>query len=221
MRLHLRAPYFGRVSSAWAASALVALLLMLLPPLSAAPPDPSPYAGQESRDIKALGPQEVESLLAGKGMGFARAAELNGYPGPAHVLELAEALELSEEQRDRTRALFVEMEQKAVSLGSALVAAERRLDRLFADRSATPQSLSNLLNTIGELQAGLRDAHLQAHLVQAGFLTAAQTARYAQLRGYSTAPQPAQGQGRAQGHGDGHGHDRGPGNAHDGGSPRH
>ena len=42
----------------------------------------SPYAGQESREIKSLSPAEVDGYLAGAGMGFAKAAELNGYPGP-------------------------------------------------------------------------------------------------------------------------------------------
>jgi hypothetical protein len=52
----------------------------------------SPYAGQERHDIKSLSPQEVTALLAGQGAGFAKAAELNGYPGPAHVIELADQL---------------------------------------------------------------------------------------------------------------------------------
>ncbi|MGH7485986.1 MAG: hypothetical protein ACREMY_10365, partial [bacterium] len=47
----------------------------------------TPYAGQQSREIKALSQEEAAGLLAGKGMGFAKAAELNGFAGPAHVLE--------------------------------------------------------------------------------------------------------------------------------------
>jgi len=52
----------------------------------------SPYVGQEQREIKSLSPDEVKDYLAGKGMGLAKAAELNHYPGPAHVLELASQL---------------------------------------------------------------------------------------------------------------------------------
>src|SRR5687767_11125254 len=52
----------------------------------------SPYVGQEDRAIKALDAKDVDGLLAGSGMGYAKAAELNGYPGPMHVLELAEKL---------------------------------------------------------------------------------------------------------------------------------
>jgi hypothetical protein len=49
----------------------------------------SPYAGQQTRAIKALSPEDLAGLLNGEGMGMAKAAELNGYPGPVHVLELA------------------------------------------------------------------------------------------------------------------------------------
>ena len=48
-------------------------------------PHASAYAGQQSRAIKSLSEQDVDDLLAGRGAGFAKAAELNGYPGPAHV----------------------------------------------------------------------------------------------------------------------------------------
>ena len=63
----------------------------------------SPYMGQESREIKALSPQEISDYLLGRGMGLAKAAELNGYPGPAHVLELAVQLEITSEQRPRPK----------------------------------------------------------------------------------------------------------------------
>src|SRR4051812_36526408 len=47
-----------------------------------------PYAGLEQRPIKALSQQQADDLRTGRGMGLALAAELNGYPGPSHVLEL-------------------------------------------------------------------------------------------------------------------------------------
>jgi hypothetical protein len=52
----------------------------------------SPYSGMQTRSIKALSEQQVADLTAGRGMGLALAAELNGYPGPFHVLELADKL---------------------------------------------------------------------------------------------------------------------------------
>src|SRR5262245_1477224 len=65
----------------------------------------SPYAGLDSRDIKALSAEQLADLKAGRGMGLALAAELNGYPGPLHVLELADRLQLSPEQTRRVDSL--------------------------------------------------------------------------------------------------------------------
>jgi hypothetical protein len=148
---------------------------------------PSPYAGEQLREIKALSATEQADLLAGRGMGLARAAELNGYPGPKHVLELAGELELSDAQRADTEALFAAMQRRAQRLGRDIVDAERALDALFASREATPRRLSRALARIGALQGALRDAHLAAHLDQARLLSAAQIHRYAALRGYGDA----------------------------------
>ena len=150
-------------------------------------PGNTPYAGQETREIKALASDEVSSLLAGKGMGLAKAAELNGYPGPLHVLELADRLQLTGEQREKTQALFVSMQTKAMSLGGALVDEERALDRLFAGKTATAEQVSASLARIGALQAQVRGAHLEAHLAQVLILTPAQNAKYVELRGYGAA----------------------------------
>jgi Spy/CpxP family protein refolding chaperone len=152
---------------------------------AAQPGGSSPYAGQEARDIKALSAEERDSLLSGKGMGLAKAAELNGYPGPAHVLALAGELGLTEAQRRDTQALFAAMESRAIAVGKELVEEERRLDRLFADRAATGDNVSASLGRIGELQARLRGVHLEAHLEQARILSAEQVAQYVRVRGYS------------------------------------
>src|SRR5690606_34924677 len=91
---------------------------------------PSPYAGDVTRPIKALSGAEIDAYLTGAGMGLARAAELNHYPGPRHVLDLADSLDLSAEQREQTRAIFDAMQAQAISLGRELVARERSLDSL-------------------------------------------------------------------------------------------
>ena len=145
----------------------------------------TPYAGQQARDIKALAPEDVEAYLSGKGMGLAKAAELNGYPGPAHVLAMATELDLSPDQKRRTEALFTSMEAKATDLGHALIEQERELDQQFASKSATQESVAVILQRIGELQAKVRGAHLQAHLAQLEILTPLQVARYQELRGYA------------------------------------
>ena len=150
----------------------------------------SPYAGQEGRDVKALSVDDVGGYLAGKGMGLAKVAELNGYPGSLHVLELASELSLSRKQRAATEALFASMQIKASELGHALIAEERTLDRMFGDKTITTERLTAALSEISKVQARIRGAHLEAHLIQTEILTRAQTARYAQLRGYGGGHDP-------------------------------
>lgn len=144
----------------------------------------SSYAGQNSREIKALSAQDVEDYLSGKGMGLAKVAELNGYPGPAHVLALADELSLSAEQKQRTEAIFKSMETQAQEIGAAIVDEERKLDQLFASKSVSRESLTPSLKRIGELQAQLRHVHLEAHLAQTLILSPEQVAAYTRLRGY-------------------------------------
>lgn len=146
----------------------------------------SPYTGQELRSIKSLSDDEVQDLLAGRGMGLAKTAELNRYPGPAHVLELADRLGLTPDQKARTEALFKRMETDARDLGRAMVDQETTLDRLFASRRITREQLAATLEQIGRLQGRLRQVHLEAHLAQAEILTAEQVRRYDDLRGYGT-----------------------------------
>jgi Spy/CpxP family protein refolding chaperone len=143
----------------------------------------SPYAGYEQRPIKALSEQQVADLRAGRGMGLALAAELNGYPGPVHVLELAAPLELTPEQRAKTQALFEAMKAETVPLGERLIAQEAELDRLFATK-ADDTALGAAVAAIGETQAALRTAHLRFHLRTIEVLTPLQMQRYSQLRGY-------------------------------------
>ena len=144
----------------------------------------SPYAGMQMRPVKALSEQQVADLKAGRGMGLALPAELNGYPGPAHVLELADQLGLSADQKGQIQSLFDSMKAEAVPLGEKLLGQETTLDRLFASRSITAESLKMTTAEIGVTQAALRDTHLKYHLQTAQILTAEQMQHYAMLRGY-------------------------------------
>jgi Spy/CpxP family protein refolding chaperone len=146
-----------------------------------------PYASQQTRAIKALSAEQIADLKAARGMGLALAAELNGYPGPAHVIEHADALSLSPEQRARTRALFEAMKTEAGAIGERLIAQEAQLDRAFADNSIDERRLAELSAAIGATQGALRAAHLKYHLSQTELLTPHQRHRYAELRGYGTA----------------------------------
>lgn len=149
------------------------------------PESGSPYAAHVDRQVKALSPEEVEALQAGEGMGMALAAELNGYPGPKHVLELAPRLGLDPQQLQNVRAIFEAMKENAELLGARIVSAEAELDRAFAARRISREELERRVNQIGGLRAALRTAHLQAHLETTGVLNAEQVQRYQQLRGYA------------------------------------
>jgi hypothetical protein len=159
----------------------------------------APYAGLETRAVKALSDQQLADLRAGRGMGLALPAELNGYPGPVHVLEHAAALDLSAEQQTRVRALFEAMKAEAIPLGERLIAQEADLDRLFAGRTATLANLEAATARIGRTQAELRTAHLKYHLATVEILTADQIRRYGELRGYADASHGAR-----RSHGGGH-----------------
>ena len=162
-------------------------------------PQQAPYAGLEHRAVKALSNEQIADLRAGRGMGLALPAELNGYPGPVHALEHAQALGLSPEQSERVQALYDAMRGEAVPLGERLIERETDLDRLFAHRTVTPASLERATAEIGRTQAALRAAHLKYHLAMMDVLTPAQVTRYAELRGYTARNPPT------QGHGGGHG----------------
>jgi Spy/CpxP family protein refolding chaperone len=144
----------------------------------------TPYAGMQTRPIKALSEQQVADLGAGRGMGLALAAELNGYPGPSHVLELAEKLDLTADQRARVKTLFDSMKAEAVPLGSKLIEQEADLDKQFASRTVTPESLRASTAAIGMTQGTLRETHLKYHLSTVAILSPGQMQRYAELRGY-------------------------------------
>ena len=118
-------------------------------------------------------------------MGLALAAELNGYPGPRHVLDLASQLGLTDEQRTRIQQLFDAMKAEAVPIGQALIAAENALNSAFADRTITPEHLLAATASIAELQGELRDTHLKYHLATAALLSPDQIRHYAELRGYT------------------------------------
>lgn len=159
-------------------------MLISATPLSASSDATSSYAGQQTRNIKALSADELAGYLQGKGLGLAKAAELNHYPGPRHVLDLAKELSLSEKQITQSQAIFDAMQGNAVELGKQLIHKEQELDQKFAQGSIDPASLKTLTEEIGNLQAKIRFTHLSAHLEQMALLTSHQIHKYDQLRGY-------------------------------------
>lgn len=145
----------------------------------------SAYAGQEERDIKSLSAADLTELKAGSGWGMAKAAELNGVPGPRHLLEMRDDIGLSAEQVDAIQDLFEAMRADAVRLGERLIEQESLLEQRFRDDLPDEASLQSMLNDIETTRSALRFVHLSAHLKTPSLLSASQLEQYNRLRGYS------------------------------------
>lgn len=144
----------------------------------------SSYVDEQGRQIKALSAERVAGLKAGRGLGYAKAAELNGYPGPKHVLELADDLDLDADQLRRTEALHETMLESAGELGQDLISVEAELEEAFAEEAISRQRLVELVSRSARIEGQIRLIHLQAHLEQLELLDDEQVAEYMRLRGY-------------------------------------
>lgn len=148
----------------------------------------SPYAGMQDRDIKALSAEQVADLREGRGMGASLPAELNGAPGPMHVLQLREPLALTPQQSAELERITSGMKAAAQQLGAQVIEAERELDRAFRGGTADEAGVRRMSERIGTLNGQLRAVHLVAHLKTRQLLTEKQVAAYDAQRGYSAAP---------------------------------
>lgn len=160
---------------------------ILLPLLALSEDGHSPYSGQQIREIKALSTDDINGYLNGEGLGLAKAAELNHYPGPRHVLDLTSELKLSEEQRMKTEKIYNAMHENAVQLGRQIVEKEKEQDTLFSTGTITQRKLEDLNRDIARLQGELRIVHLHTHVEMKQILTKEQIEKYDGLRGYSSA----------------------------------
>jgi hypothetical protein len=170
-------------------TALVMATLFAINPALASEPHrehvhASPYAGEETREIKSLSQADVDELLRGGGWGLAKAAELNGMPGPSHVLDMASELGLSVEQVERTRRIRDAMRHEAKAIGEQFVAKEMALETRFRAGDIVEPELVARISEIEALRAKLRTTHLSAHIEMTRVLSSDQVERYVTLRGY-------------------------------------
>lgn len=145
-----------------------------------------PYKGYEAREISSLSANDIEELKKGAGWGLALPAELNGYPGPAHVLELREELELTDQQFHEFQSIFDSMKSEAVTAGHALIEAEHNLEQAFKSGDLSPEKLRELIINAENARADLRFIHLSRHLHSIDKLTPRQVSLYSKLRGYTS-----------------------------------
>lgn len=145
---------------------------------------PSPYAEIAIDEATSLPVEEVAGLRAGEGLGMALQAELAGYPGPTHALELASRLELSSLQTSSLEDVRRRMTEAAVTKGAEVLAAEAELAELFRSGGAEPQDVEVLSLVVGRLRAELRAIHLAAHIETRALLSEEQIRMYRRHRGY-------------------------------------
>lgn len=142
------------------------------------------YAEMKDREIKALSPEQVKQYQAGAGMGFAMPAELNRFPGPMHVLELADQLQLTPEQRARSQALMDAHKAEARAIGAKRVEAERTLEALFRSGQVEEGALAKHVRDAAALEGEYRLSHLETHRRMRALLSDQQVDAYVRLRGY-------------------------------------
>ena len=148
----------------------------------------SKYVGEEYRKIKSLSPDDVEELKKGGGWGLAKAAELNGLPGPAHILEMEDKIYLTDKQKKKIQKIYNEMKGEAIALGKQLIRLEMGLNRGFSNRNINQELLENYVREIEKVRAKLRIVLLSTHLQTPNILTNKQIILYNKLRGYSKDP---------------------------------
>lgn len=148
-------------------------------------PTPSSYQDLLDTEIRGIDAETIEGYRNGSGLGMALPAELNGYPGPRHVLDLASELELTDEQYESIQALYDAMLPEAIELGEHILAKEAELELAFREGTITEAFLETHLTEVGNLRSQLRFVHLRTHLATIEILSAHQVMRYNELRGYA------------------------------------
>lgn len=152
----------------------------------------SEYAGQEQRAIKSLSERDIEELRAGQGWGLAKAAELNGVPGPRHVLDMADQIDLPPGQREKIQLIFDAMQKEAIKWGKELIEAEKDLNQFFVGHKTNADSLKSKVMKASHALMELRFVHLKSHLETAEVLNYEQIKKYNALRGYNSGTDPCE-----------------------------
>ncbi len=164
------------------------MVILILPVSAFGEGYKSKYVGEEHRKIKSLSPDDISELKNGGGWGLAKAAELNGVPGPAHTLEMEGKINLTYEQKQEVQKIYDDMKVKAVALGEQLISLEEKLNIGFSDKTINQKLLEKSIEEIAQVRAKLRIVHLSTHLQTQNILTNKQLILYNKLRGYSENP---------------------------------
>jgi Spy/CpxP family protein refolding chaperone len=134
--------------------------------------------GHGHRQMQAMLDEIDRVIASGRGAGLAFAADQHGYPGPMHVLELKEQLQLTPAQEVLLMALQHAMFTDSRPKSARLMDAEARLRRLFADGVADEAGVRAAVTEIERARTEVRLVHLLTHLQTRPVLTAEQRRLY-------------------------------------------
>lgn len=127
-------------------------------------------------------PADRELLENGSGAGMAAYADPADFPGPRHILDLADTLALTENQIKQIEAISDDMGAQARALGIRIIEQEELLESLFRNGNAGEEETRNIATSIGTLRGRLRAVYLTAHIEARDVLTAGQRQLYTELR---------------------------------------
>jgi Spy/CpxP family protein refolding chaperone len=127
-------------------------------------------------------PPDKGVLERGEGAGAALYADINGYPSPKHVIDMADELNLSEQQLKDVQSIFDDMAESARAKGEEIIAREQEYHTMFKAGKATEAGARKLAVEIGRLRGELRAVHMIAHIQTKDVLTNDQIARYTKAR---------------------------------------
>ena len=121
--------------------------------------------------LSALSKEDLKGLRRGHGTPFgdmAKAAELNGFPGPRHVLDLKRN-GLTSKQVSEIEEIYRKMNLLYIKVGAELVA-KAFMDREFKEKRVNSKSLKKMIQSSAVKYSELRYIQLVAHLETAKIL---------------------------------------------------
>ena len=136
----------------------------------------------------AQAPPDHDGLLNGEGMGQAQYAEMNGYPGPKHILDLVDKLKLSDAQKKSIQEIYQEMNARVKELGKRIIGVEEEMHEAFRTGLVNESSVRDDAEQIGRMRGKLRAVHLIAHIKAKKLMTDDQIALYTKLRAEEQSP---------------------------------
>jgi len=126
-------------------------------------------------------PTDRNTLLNGEEGTQAKVAELHVYPSPKKVLDLAGALNLTDDQKRIIKQITEETITRAKELGKQIIKIEEELNDALQTGFVNEKSVADDAQQIGRLRGRLRGVFLNAHLKTKKVLTANQLEIYKKL----------------------------------------